>query len=182
MKRFLVLCCILAASAHLSQVWGAEHPAEHPSGGTKQSGSSKKQSALSKEDMAWAIEAYVKKETALKGGYFLVYDKVAKKPLVLALDRVHKDRLSRVGAGVYFACADFRTPEGKVYDLDVFMKGPDKKHMKVTEISVHKEDGKARYTWYEKRGIWKKKHAGSAKKESASSGNKAAEHPAEHPQ
>ncbi len=130
----------------------AEHPekkkAEHPEGEIK---------PLTKEDLAEAIEMYVKKDAALRGGYFMVYDSKVDKPLVLVLDKVHKDRLSMVGPKLYFACADFKTPEGKVYDLDVFMKGWDKHHLKVTEISVHKEAGKERYTWYEEEGIWKKK-------------------------
>ncbi|MFQ5875748.1 MAG: hypothetical protein ACE5JL_18375 [Dehalococcoidia bacterium] len=106
--------------------------------------------------MAEAIEAYVKKETTLKGGFFLVYDDVAKKPLVLSLEKVHKQRLSKVGEDLYFACADLKTPKDKLYDLDIFMKGADKDHLEVTEITIHKEAGKERYTWFEKGGIWKK--------------------------
>ena len=87
----------------------------------------------------------------------MVYDKDADKPLALVLEKVHKNRLSKVGPSVYFACADFKTPEGKVYDLDVFMNGWDKHHIKVSEITVHKESGKERYTWYEEDGLWKKK-------------------------
>ena len=153
----------------------AEHPkesekkAEHPAEGTKEKPAEKSKEqpkkgehpqeskALNKIELAEAVEAYVNRNAALKGGYFLVYDKHIQQALVLTLDKVHKDRLSRVGDNVYFACADFKTPEGKVYDLDIFMKGPDKDHLEVTDIGVHKEDGSARYTWYEQKGIWKKK-------------------------
>ena len=125
-----------------------EHPAEHPSEETA--------SALTKEDLGEAIAAYVERDADLKGGFFLVYDAAAGKPLVLTLKKVHKDRLSQVGDQVYFACADFETPEGKVYDLDVFMQGPDKDRLEVTEVAVHKESGTARYTWLEEDGLWKK--------------------------
>ncbi len=127
----------------------SEHPKEHPKGQTKSSG-------LTREALAKAIKGYVEKEAKLKGGYFLVYDQAARKPLALTLDRVHDDRLSRVSEGVYFACADFRTPENQVYDLDIFMKQSGS-GLEVTEIAVHKEDGKARYGWVEKDGIWSKK-------------------------
>jgi len=109
------------------------------------------------EDLAKAIEGYVQKDAALKGGYFVVYDPVAKQPLALTLVKVHKDRLSKMGDDTYFACADFTTPDGKVYDLDVFMQGADAGSLKATEVSVHKEAGKARYGWAEENGIWKKK-------------------------
>ena len=125
----------------------AEHPAEHPQA---------ESTGMTKETIAKAVGDYVQKETNLKGGYFLVYDQVANKPLVLALDRVHKDRLSKVSEGVYFACADFKTPENRVYDRDIFMKQTES-GFEVTEISIHKEEGKARYNWVEKGGIWTKK-------------------------
>jgi hypothetical protein len=159
---------------------GAEHPekqgAEHAGSGTK--------ATLTKEALAEAVSAYVKKESRLKGGHFLVYDKKAGKPLVLSLKKVHKERLSAIGDGVYFACADFETPEGKVYDLDIFMKGHKRGHLKVTEISVHKEAGVERYSWFEQDGIWKKKHGeGSASKESSmgGSGTKGEHSSEEHP-
>lgn len=124
-----------------------------------------KQGVVSKEDLAKAIEAYVKKDTSLKGGFFVVYDRVAKKPLALSLVKVHKDKLCSVGGGAYFACADFKTPEGKLYDLDVFMRGPNKQQLQVTAITVHKESGKARYAWIQERGLWKKKALPRAEEE-----------------
>jgi hypothetical protein len=124
----------------------SEHPTEHPQGGK-----------VSKDNLAEAIEAYVEHEAELKGGYFLVFDPKSEKPLVLTLKKVHKERLANISKGVYFACADFVTPNGKVYDLDIFMEGPDAGDLTVTEVAVHKESGKARYNWQEKRGVWKKK-------------------------
>ena len=163
-SALMVLGCAPSGNA-------GEHPEEHPTKGEAKSG----EKTLTKEDMAAAIEAHVKKETALKGGYFEVYDKKAKKQLKLTLVKVHKDRLSKVGEELYFACADFKTPEGKVYDLDIFMKGQDKDHMKVTEVSVHKEAEVARYTWYKEGGIWKKKPVAEEHDHHEE------EHPEEHP-
>jgi len=178
-----------------------EHPSEHPSGKkaehpehpAKKTDKAEKSVGLTKEDMAEAISGYVAKDADLKGGYFLVFDKESGKPLALQLEKVHKDRLSRVAKDVYFACADFRTHDGKkVYDLDVFMHGPDKKHLKVTEVSVHKEDGDARYGWVEKNGVWSKspiqgkmvpemKDWKGSDHEGGSAGEHPKEHPSEHP-
>jgi len=151
-----------------------EHPAQKPAEMTKSAG-------VTKEDLATAIEGYVKMETELKGGYFLVYDKLAEKPLMLTLQRVHQERLARVGPDKYFACADFATPEGKVYDLDIFMKGPDKDHLTVTKVTIHKEEGKERYTWHEEGGVWKMKPMAGVEKGQEHPTEKAGEHPMEKP-
>jgi hypothetical protein len=100
------------------------------------------------EEVAQVIEAYVKRDSELKGGYFLVYDDKADKPLRLHLDKVHRERLSKIEDGLYFVCADFKTPEGTVYDLDFWMTGTNKEDLSVSDvIAVHKEDGKRRYYW-----------------------------------
>ncbi len=124
-----------------------EHPAEHPKQTTE------KKADLTTKELAQAIAAYIASDAQTKGGYFLVYDPVEKKPLALTLDRVHEDRLSSLGGGAYFACADFKSPEGKAYDIDVFMR-EDKGALTATEVHVHKVDGKPRYTWKEKGGVW----------------------------
>jgi hypothetical protein len=158
----------LALLALASWAIAAEHPAEHPE---EQHGS---KPGITKGELGDAVRDYVEKDSALKGGYFLVYDKKAGESLALSLLKVHEDRLSSIGRDVYFACADFKTPEGKVYDLDIFMKGHDKDNLAVTEVSVHKEAGVERYTWREEGGVWKKSHMeGSATEQ---------EHPAEHPE
>ena len=128
----------------------AEHPAEHPKPRVK--------GVLTKEALAEAITHYVTKDAKLKGGYFLVYDAEQKEALVLTLDKVHKERLAHIGGGVYFACADFKAAHGRLYDLDIFMKQTDT-GLKVTQILVHKQDGRIRYTWYEEGGIWGRRAA-----------------------
>ncbi len=140
--------------------YAAEHPAEHPVEHPRAGEAMMPEAAPTKEQLADAIRAYVEKDAALKGGYFLVYDRKNREPLVLTLLLVHRDRLARVGPQQYFACADFKTPAGKVYDLDIFMGGPDKAHLEVTEISIHKEAGKERYTWHSEDGIWEKRPVG----------------------
>jgi hypothetical protein len=123
-----------------------EHPSEHPAS---------KKAAVTKETLAAAITDYVNKESELKGGYFLFFDREQDKPLALRLDKVHQDRLSTLGDDVYFACADFEDTGGDMYDLDIFMK-KGTSGFDVTDISLHKKNGEARYDWIEKDGIWSK--------------------------
>lgn len=144
---------------------------EHPSGGegssikeqpSSEEGSAgkehpaRKKAPVSIESVAVYLEGYVGKKAAEQGGWMKVQDEEAGKTLRLKLDKIHRERLAKTDEGTYFVCADFRTPEGKTYDLDFWVKETDD-GLKVTETTVHKEAGKARYTWVEKNGIWSRK-------------------------
>ena len=109
------------------------------------------------QNLVRAIESFVEADINLRGA-FLVIDPSTDKVLKLNLEKVHKERLSHVGDDVYFACADFNADNGKVYDLDIFLHGNNTDNLTVTEISVHKEDGNARYGWQEQDGVWVKKY------------------------
>ncbi len=111
--------------------------------------------ALSVDTLTAGITDYVKQDAKLKGGYFLVYDAKTKAPLALTLVKVHKDRLSKIAEGLYFACSDFKDTNGRLYDLDFFMKQT-ASGLQVTEITIHKEAGKPRYNWVEEKGGWKR--------------------------
>ncbi len=123
-----------------------EHP-EHPE--------DKASTEMTLDVLVEAIAGYIEEDSKLKGGYFLVYDTVDKKPLQLELLKVHRDKLATLGEGVYFACTDMRAADGTVYDLDFFMKETDD-GIETTEIAVHKKSGKPRYSWKEENGIWKR--------------------------
>ena len=139
----------------LSLLFTMEHPSEHPSEHPEHP-EQKTSEKISAENLAATLDSYVNADAALKGGYFLVIDDNTGGTLKLQLQKIHKDRLSGIGNNTYFACADFVTDKGKVYDLDLFMKGETVDDLEIVEISVHKEDGKARYSWYQERGIWKR--------------------------
>ncbi len=165
MKRFMTLGLgALATAVGLflltsGNTLAQEHPTEHPKAKPE---AKKTEASLTMADLSKAIKEYVAQDAKLKGGFYLVYDPVAKKTLELTLDKVHEDRLSKVSDGVYFACADFKASDGKVYDLDIFMKG-DKSKLDVNEVTVHKVDGDPRYGWMETNGIWKRKAVESGK-------------------
>ncbi len=149
MTKYLVVFLILPLGIFIMQGCNDhEHPAEHPSGS---------EVTVTKDQLADAIEIYIADQSSATGGKFVVLDDKTGETLRLSLDRVHRERLSTVGENTYFACADFVTDEGKVYDLDVFMTGPDKDNLAFSEFSLHKEAGKERYTWYQEDGVWKRK-------------------------
>jgi len=153
--KITLLSMFLVASLNgLNQEHPQEHPAEHPQEHPAEHPS--EAITIDKDNLAVAIEQFVEQDAALKGGYFLVVDDKTGEVLKLKLDLVHKERLASLGDNTYFACADFKTPKGKTYDLDIFMKGKDLDDLKVTEIMIHKEKGKERYTWEESEGVWKR--------------------------
>ena len=149
---------VLVFAFFLSPALAQEHP-EHPTQSKKQA------RKITAETLAQAIEAYVKSEAQKHKGYFLFTDPVEKKELKLTLVKVHKDRLSKIGEDLYFACADFKTPDNQIYDLDIFMKGKTADDLKFTNVWLHKKNGVPRYTWYEENGIWKRKPVKPEKKQ-----------------
>ena len=76
--------------------------------------------------------------------------------LLLKLKKIHRERLAAIERDLYFVCADFVTVNGEIYDIDMFVKGPTRSTLKIFDISVHKEEGRARYTWGQRNGMWKR--------------------------
>ena len=154
MKKIILLSVIVFSIVSAQ----GEHPtgskkAEHPTATiTPQVVQGEK---ITLQNLAQAIESFVEADINLRGA-FLVIDPSTNEVLKLNLEKVHKERLSHIGDDVYFACADFNADNGKVYDLDIFLRGKNTDELTVTEISVHKEDGIARYDWQEENGIWVK--------------------------
>jgi len=157
-RKYALTSALLAVISALSlislQSLAAEHPREHPSGKPSEGGVQK---PLTKKEMSAAIQSYIEKEAKKYGGYYEIYDDLQGKRLYLKLKKIHDDRLSHVGNDVYFFCVDLIDKDGKVYDLDFFMKRGPGGDLNVTEVTIHKQEGKERYTWYEEKGIWKKK-------------------------
>jgi hypothetical protein len=153
---FALAGVLVAAAAAAQRGEHPEHPAkeaaekEHP-------GKSATGPTFTTRDMGRAIERHVEKDAELKGGKFLVWDAVKERPLVLTLERIHEDRLAQVAEDAAFVCADFKSPDGTVYDLDFFLTGPDGEHLELTELTIHKEAGQARYAWNQAGDRWVRK-------------------------
>jgi len=163
-KSFGLLVILTAVALALFSgpaIYAQEHP-EHPTKDKKakkehpEHPTEAKADAVTVEQMAHAITHYINSDSELKGGFFFVYDASAKKTLQLTLDKVHTERLSQCGDNLFFACSDFKSAGKEMYDVDFFMESKDGK-LAVTEIMIHKEDGKARYSWVEKDGVWSRK-------------------------
>jgi hypothetical protein len=105
------------------------------------------------ESLEQGITSYVKGETARQGGVFPVNDPEQHTSLGLTLMTVHRDRLSQLADGRYFACADFKGRDGHTYDVDVFMR-QESTGLTPTDVIVHKQDGKPRFNWTERNGTW----------------------------
>ena len=133
----------------------AEHPTEHPSEHPSEHPTTVQPKKLTISQLAESIEKYIQQDIKLKGGFF-VFDVKNNEVLNLTLSKIHKERLSNIGNNTYFACADFQASNGKIYDLDVFMIGKSQDDLVVTEITVHKESGIARYGWQNRHGVWAK--------------------------
>ena len=178
-KNLIKIATVSAVIAFmLINCYAAEHP-EHPKGKEKPA-----EPKLTKEQLAEAIEAYVQKEAEANDGNFPVKDEKTGQTIQMKLEKVHRERLSKVGPDEYFACADFKGYDGKKYDIDFFMKGTSKENLAFSEFMIHKVDGKERYTWHEEKGVWKRKPVEETPKEKskAEPNDKPKEHPKEHPQ
>jgi hypothetical protein len=140
MKR--VVIPILAAVFAFGYAFAQEHP-EHP---TNKKAEKK---GYTVDDLDKAIRAAIAaKET--NGVYQL---KDGDKTWDLKLDKVHRERLARTDENTYFACTDFKSADNHTVDVDFFMKDEGGK-LVMTDATLHKVDGKARYNWKEKDGYW----------------------------
>lgn len=170
-SRSRLLTAVIAATLACGG-WGAPRVwAEHPGGAGKP--------AVEMADVSRSIESYVKQES--KDGGFKIKDPLTGKQLSLTLDQVHRERLSQVGPDLFFVCADFKAADGALYDLDFFVQGKSKDSLRVLpdKTSVHKENGKERYTWAfnATKGVWEQKPIGVKTTEPKMAKPPVSEHP-----
>jgi len=180
------LSCVMAAGVVLA-IMGVSflvgcRRAEHPENAGKSGG-------LTKDQLADAIEGHIQMEAAAHDGAFPISDERSGQQLHLTPVKVHRDKLTKVGQDRYFACVDFKAPDGKLFDVDFFMDGPDKEELTFSKFTIHKEDGKERYTWHEEGGVWKQKPVEAVeepkeeppKQSQKQPAEQPKEHPSEHP-
>lgn len=85
------------------------------------------------------ITAYIQRDQAIKGA-FLIKDNHSNAVRDLKFDHVH-DGVHPVEGGQYYACVDFKEGE-KVLDLDFYLKPTSSGDLEVSNIVIHKIDGK----------------------------------------
>jgi len=140
MKRIVIL--LLTAVCAAGFAFAQEHP-EHPTDKKV----AKKGYTVDDLDKA-SRAAIAAKET---NGIYQLKD--GDKTWDLKLDKVHRERLSRIDESTYFACTDFQSSDNHTVDVDFFMKDDGGK-LVMTDATLHKVDGKPRYNWKEKDGYW----------------------------
>ncbi len=150
MKRLLSFAIALAVTAFFSTLALAQEKKEHPKEHPEHPKSEKK---VSTDDIDKAIREHIEQAAKASAGKFSVKDDVLNKTWELELVRVHKDKLQALADGRYFACVDFKAADGTMVDVDFFLK-KDGDAMAVTDTTVHKINGKARYSYQEKDGVW----------------------------
>ncbi len=131
----------------------AEHPekkAEHPEHPELQG------SPPSIGEVATFLEGHVAKVTATTDGWMSIRDEKTGQALELQLDKIHRERLAQTAEHTYFVCADFKSRDGEVFDLDFWVHQTEH-GLQVTETMIHKQSGNPRYTWYEESGVWMRK-------------------------
>ncbi len=161
MKRLLSFALALTVTAFFSTLALAqekkEHPKEHPQEKKEhpkeQAEHPKSEKKLSTDDIDKAIQEHIAQAAKASGGKFSVKDDVLNKTWELDLVRVHNDKLQALADGRYFACVDFKAADGTMVDVDFFLK-KEGDALAVTDTTVHKINGKARYSYQEKDGVW----------------------------
>ncbi|MDP2319009.1 MAG: hypothetical protein Q8O42_06700 [Acidobacteriota bacterium] len=121
--------------------------AEHPELGEA--------AAVTEDSLTAAVTTHMQAESTRQGGSFTIPDPQQQRPLQLSLTTVHREGTRKLADGRYFACADFKGSDGQTYDLDVFMK-QDLNGLTADEITIHKQNGQARYNWVRADGAWKR--------------------------
>ncbi|MCI0446821.1 hypothetical protein L0152_26925 [bacterium] len=149
MKRLMILFLVTTVVVFFAAfaVPQQEHPEqkEHPK-------SEHPEKKVTVEDIDKSITTAIQ-DQAKADGVFHVKDAVLDKTWDLTLVRVHKDKLTALDKSNYFACVDFKAKDGTMVDVDFFLKSDNGK-LNVTDTSVHKVDGVARYMYQEKDGFW----------------------------
>lgn len=129
-----------------------EHPQEHPKKAPpKQEHPAAKPASTA--DLEKAIREHVEETAKKNDGKFPVKDDVLKKTWQLTLVRVHTDKLTQLSDTTYFACVDFKADDETVVDVDFYLEQKNDK-LEVTDTSVHKVNGVARYLYEKKGDFW----------------------------
>ena len=144
------LCFAYAAGLQAQK----EHPQEHP----KQTNTEVK--PISVATLEKAIKDQIAEKARANGGKLAVQDDVLSKTWRLELVRVHTDKLTQLDEKTYFACVDFKADDGTPVDVDFYMKNDNDK-LTLSDTTVHKVNGKPRFTYEKKGNFWERVKVGS---------------------
>ena len=163
MKKLITLAMIIIVALYLSPaLFAMEHPgtsvSEHPGKAVEKKAATHEHpgehpgepAEVTAAKVKEGIMTYLNKDIELKGGYFLIYDTQDRLVRQLKFVRLHEDKLNYVKAdNSYFACSDFVSADGGTkVDVDFWLEHhKDTDKCEVTKITIHKLNGKPRYTY-----------------------------------
>jgi len=107
-----------------------------------------------------AIKDQVAEKAKANDGKFPVRDDVLDKTWQLELVKVHTDKLTQMDDKTYFACVDFKADDGTLVDADFYLKNENGK-LTLDDTTVHKVNGKPRFTYEKKGDFWERVKVGS---------------------
>ena len=113
----------------------------------------KKSAEPTTDELDKAIRDQIAAKAKATGGKFQVKDNVLHKTWSLELVKVHKDKLTPLSDTRYFACVDFKADDGTAVDVDFYMDYKSGK-FSLTDITVHKINGKPRFMYEQKGDVW----------------------------
>jgi hypothetical protein len=134
-----------AQSEHPQDQPTQEHPQkEHPSA-----------KPVSTDTLEKAIRDQIAERSKANDGKFSVQDDVLHNTWQLELLRIHTGKLTQLDAKTYFACVDFKADDGTIVDVDFYIKS-DNGELTLSDTTVHKINGKPRYTYRKKGAFWER--------------------------
>jgi len=75
----------------------------------------------------------------------------------LTLRTVHRSSVTAITTRSYFVNADFWSPAGHAYSLDLFFGGTDVDGLEFIRLDIRSVNGQPRYTWSQQGGVWKQR-------------------------
>ncbi len=108
------------------------------------------ESMVPADEIIKGIKDHINEIAEANNGYFPINDPEEGKDLRLKLIEVHEEVNYIKKEDAYFACADFKTDDGKTtYDIDFWMKKGMFGKLKVYQTKIHKKDGEPRFTYHD---------------------------------
>ena len=145
-KIFVMILALTLLGALFSgiKLRAQEHPGEHPGKAEK----------IKPDQVKEAILDYIRSDTKLKGGSFLIWDDKEQRIWNLDFSELHK-KVMVLEDKTYFACVDFnaqvKQPDGSVktatLDIDFWLEKGEDGNLKVSMIKIHKVGGVPRYKY-----------------------------------
>ncbi|MCH8904673.1 MAG: hypothetical protein IIA45_12255 [Bacteroidetes bacterium] len=113
--------------------------------------------AISFDDLKDAVMEHIEIESGRNEGYYRSTDPITIKKLDLTFQKFNDRRLLKTSEDMYFACVDFISTDGIIYDIDILMQLDDDLNLIPSSTYVHRRNGGLRYTWEYNGKYWQHK-------------------------